>query len=277
MSILETISFGEHFFTIAMVLRETMFVNGILTNAEIWYDLKPSEVKSLEDLDLSLLRKIFSTPVSCPKEALYLESGVISIGTLIKCRRIKYFHYLMNLNENSMLSKFFHAQLKFEAKNDWTVQVRRDFDDFSLSMESNYLKTKSKESFKVIVKTRALDYELNRLNNRKGTKTQNLRHTMLEMRTYLKSPDVTPKVAKMIFSYRTRMAKFSENFRGSNGPLLCPLCQTHLDNQPLAFTCPQMKNLLDDDGKYEYLFNEHIPEKTIKNLVIIENCRDTVL
>ena len=113
---------------------------------------------------------MFSTPVSCPKEALYLESGVLSIGTLIKCRRIKYFHYLTNLNENTMLSEFFHAQLRFEVKNDWTVQVRKDFEDFSLSMDLNYLKTKSKESFKDIVKTRALEYELNRLNNRKGTK-----------------------------------------------------------------------------------------------------------
>ena len=44
MSILETVSFRKYYFQIAMTLRETMFLNGILTNAEIWYNLKKSGI-----------------------------------------------------------------------------------------------------------------------------------------------------------------------------------------------------------------------------------------
>ena len=86
MTILETVSFREYYFQIAMTLRETMLLNGILTNSEIWYNLKQTEIEEFEELDRCLLRKIFGTKISCPKEALHLESGTLSIGTLIKSK-----------------------------------------------------------------------------------------------------------------------------------------------------------------------------------------------
>ena len=95
LTILETVSFGKYYFQIAMTLRESMFLNGILTNSEIWYHLKKTEIEELEEVDRCLLRKIFGTPISCPKEALYLESGVFSIGMLVKMRRVNYLHYLL--------------------------------------------------------------------------------------------------------------------------------------------------------------------------------------
>ena len=56
----------------------------ILTNAEIWYNLKKSELKKIEELERCRLWNVFSTQISCHKEALHLESGTIYIGTLIK-------------------------------------------------------------------------------------------------------------------------------------------------------------------------------------------------
>ena len=43
MNILERVTFGEYYFKIAMVLRESKFINGILTNTEIWYGLTEAE------------------------------------------------------------------------------------------------------------------------------------------------------------------------------------------------------------------------------------------
>ena len=47
MSILKCVSFGSHYFEITKVLREARLINGILTNAEIWYSLGNSEIESL--------------------------------------------------------------------------------------------------------------------------------------------------------------------------------------------------------------------------------------
>ena len=45
------ISLGEHYMETVILLREALFINGILTNAEIWYSLTTEELKSLDDLD----------------------------------------------------------------------------------------------------------------------------------------------------------------------------------------------------------------------------------
>ena len=257
-----------------MTLRETMFLNGILTNAEIWYNLKKSELEEFEELDRCLLRKIFNTQISCPKEALNLESGTISIGTLIKSRRINYLHYLVKEDLNSMLSQFFHVQLNSEVKNDWTTQVKRDLDDFDIPFDLEFIKSKSEYSFKKLVKVKSQEYELYKCNSMKGSKMESTFHARLEMQSYLKLKDISPEDAKLVFAYRTRMAKFSENFRGPHGPKMCGLCQTHLDNQQMAFNCPVLKPKLDEKGKYEYIFRSEIPSETITNLKIITRFRE---
>ena len=58
MDILNSVSFGHKFFEIARTLREARLINGILTNADVWYSLQKSELDELEDVDKMLLRKI---------------------------------------------------------------------------------------------------------------------------------------------------------------------------------------------------------------------------
>ena len=70
MTMLETITVGNHYFETAVLLRESLFLNSILTNAEVWYGVTSSDLKYLADLDKSLLRKIFNAPFSTPIESL---------------------------------------------------------------------------------------------------------------------------------------------------------------------------------------------------------------
>ena len=260
-----------------MTLRESMFLNGILTNSDVWYNLKKSEIEELEEIDRMLLRKILKTQISWPKEALYLESGAVPIGMILKSRRLNYLHYLVKENKNSMLSKFFYTQWNSEARNDWTVQIKLDLADFGLPEDLDFIKSKSDFSFKKLVKIKALEYTIGELNAMKGSKMENTFHSKLEMQSYLKLQNFTPDDAKMIFAYRSRMANFSENFRGPGGPKLCPLCSTHLDNQQMAFRCPEILPQLNKKGKYEGLFRTEIPLETVQNMRIISELRNQKL
>ena len=58
MNILETVSFGNCYYQIALSLREAIFLNGILTNADSWYNVTKGEIEQLEMLDRLLLRRI---------------------------------------------------------------------------------------------------------------------------------------------------------------------------------------------------------------------------
>ena len=169
MNILEKVTLGEFYFPTALLLRESMFLNGILTNAEIWYGLSNAEIKELEDLDVSLLRKILKTKFSIPAEALYLELGCLNITTILKARRLNFLHYLVNRDESEMLYKFFSAQWNHPSENDWTTQARQDLADFGLEPDLNLIKSKSKWSFKTLIKIKAKEFALCFLLDKKDT------------------------------------------------------------------------------------------------------------
>lgn len=145
--------------------------------------------------------------------------------------------------------------------------------DFGIPFDLDYIKSKSDYSFKNLVKVKAREYELHKCNSMKGSKLENTFHAKLEMQSYLVRKDISVEDAKLVFAYRTRMASFSENFRGPHGPKMCSLCFTHLDNQQMAFTCPVIKPKLEEKGKYEYIFRSKIPIETIRNLKIIKTMK----
>ena len=79
MLMLKEISLEFHYFSIAMVYRNLLFINSVLVNAEVWYPISEKDIKDLIDADKILLRKIFEVPVSTPICLLFLESGEIPI------------------------------------------------------------------------------------------------------------------------------------------------------------------------------------------------------
>jgi hypothetical protein len=51
MAILDDICFGKFQFEVAVILRNSPLINGILTNAEAWYDIKKADLETLETVD----------------------------------------------------------------------------------------------------------------------------------------------------------------------------------------------------------------------------------
>ena len=118
LAMINNLSLGKHFFKIAMLLRETLFLGSVLTNSEVWYRLSQADLKDIESLDRSLITRICSLPSSTPSAGLYLELGCMRIGTIIKARRLNYLHYLVNLERVEMLSRFFWCQWNDDRKHD---------------------------------------------------------------------------------------------------------------------------------------------------------------
>ena len=108
--------------------------------------------------------KIMNTPVPTPTESLYLELGCLDVETVIKARRINYLHYLVTRNNYEMLSNFFFTQWKYPTNNkDWTEMVKLDLQDFDIPVDLDYIKSKSKSSFKSMVRIKAQEYSFFKL------------------------------------------------------------------------------------------------------------------
>ena len=87
LSILSSVSLGMFYMDIALTLRESMFLSGILTNSETWYNVREDHFKVLENADNDLMRKILNCRSKTACELFWLETGKITIRFIISKRR----------------------------------------------------------------------------------------------------------------------------------------------------------------------------------------------
>ena len=77
--------------------------------------------------------------------------------------------------------------------------------------------------------------------------------------------------AMAVYSYRTRMAIYSDNYKGQGDVITCPLC--HLHFQKLSFQCPEVKKNIQIGGKYEKIFDAKISSELAKTVLHISKLR----
>ena len=239
MVILRTVSLGYFLFDTACLLRESLFVNGILTNSEVWYGLTKSQVQDFEAVDRLLLRRVLGTPISTPGEALYLELGLIPIQFILKGRRVMFLHYMLQLDTSEMLSQFFYAQWNNPGKNDWVESVKDDIVELGLPTSLLELQSLSHDQCKSLVKTRCTATAFSNLMNQKAThsKMSPLCYDDLKIQPYFFDGIMHSGDVKLLFSYRTRMVKVRCNYKNMHSSHYCPLCESEEDTQEHLLAC----------------------------------------
>ena len=279
MHMLESLSLGEHYFEIAILFREAMFLNGILTNSEIWYNLSESDINEFESLDRLLLRRILNVPVSTPKEALYLELGILPIGWIIKSRRINFFHYLVNRDEEEMLYKFFLTQFNKPCRGDWTETVKQDLEDLGVKWDFDFLKSKSKDAFKRLVKNKVKEVALEDLKakQKQHSKMENIQYIELKQQKYFSIGKIGVEEIRNIFRFRVRMAKYGENFRGILKNVMCPLCYSHLDSQSQSFQCKELRSKIDIRCDIKDIYSDDVSVETVKTVAEMMKQRQLII
>jgi hypothetical protein len=177
-----------------------------------------------------------------------------------------------------MLFKVFNLQWNNPGRDDWAVQVRVDLKDFNMGDSLDELRKQSQAQFKQLVKRKAQEFEFPRLMKLKlkhESKMGNLNYSKLDMQKYLYSGNLDKNSAQTIFRYRVRMADYGENFRGPNGPRMCPICGLHLDNQIMSFyNCQAIRTKIQVKGEYSDIFKPTIPIDLVNTLVNIDEFRE---
>ena len=102
------------------MLREAMFINGILYNSEAWHGLKESHVEKLSKIDNQLMRSLLSAHAQIPNEFLYLETGILSVSFVILSRRLNYLKEIHSREDHELLKRVYTKQKINPVKGDWT-------------------------------------------------------------------------------------------------------------------------------------------------------------
>ena len=243
-------------------MRKSLLFNGILTNSEAWYGLKDDDVKHLEQIDETLVRKIFEMPKSTPKCMLYLETGCTPIRFIIKCRRLMFLHYILKEDRNSLISRFFYAQDLDPVKNDWSVTCRDDLKGLSIDFTFLDIGAMSKMQFKRIVKKAVSNQAFEFLMSEKSklSKVQHIKYEDLKIQDYLLPYKTSTRLAKLIFQARCRMLDVKTNYKNRYVNLLCPLGCNMEDTQQHLLACEKLgdSSIVQKIPEYDELFDKDV-------------------
>ena len=114
---------GIFHFEIAEILRNALLISSILSNSEVWYGVTQLDTEQLEQVDEMLLRNIFFCSRNVAKDLLYLEMGLVPISYIIKERRLMFLHHVLQQKEDSLVFRFFIAQMNSPTYKDWVSTV----------------------------------------------------------------------------------------------------------------------------------------------------------
>ena len=232
--ILESVSLGFCYMEIALILREAMLVNGILTNAEVWYKLTEKNLTTLESADLCLFRKIFGANQKKATELFYLETGKMPLRYVISKRRLMFLWTILSRNKDDLVRKVYEVQKVKKRKNDWYALIEQEKQKYDVSVTDDEIGMMSKYKFKMLVQKRVESVAFQDLKERASQHSKSAGNNF------------TKEDIKLLFQLRCRMVEVKSNFRSFHGgDLSCRTCDTGLvEDEDHLLKC---KNLQIDD------------------------------
>ena len=151
--ILKEITFGRHYFDIALTLRNAKLINGMLSSIESLYGLTITHIEQLEKVDKFFFKKMFIAVSSTPIEAYYLETGALPLRFIVIARRLMFLWSILQKKEDELVRQVFNAQQLKPVKGNWWLQVVGDMKYLKINLNVLEISNMKKQKFKNIVKT----------------------------------------------------------------------------------------------------------------------------
>jgi len=232
MAIVNEIPFGKHRIEVALKLRESMFLNGMLFNSEAWHGVTKADVTTLEKVDQSLLRSILGAHKGTPKDLLYLETGTIPIRWILLQRRINFLKHILSRDKDELIRKVYEAQESNPVLGDFAQLVEKDLEKVGLSHEDvaqeSFTKMALKKELSESVRNAAFIEMTQSL--QRSTKGKSMKYNKLQMQDYLGSELFNNEEQSLCFAIRTRCVKgIKTNF--PNMHKVCRHCPLNCDSE----------------------------------------------
>ena len=255
------ISLGYQLISIAKLLHDAIFLNGSMVNMETWPHCTASRIAMFEKAEQGFFRRILGAHSKTAIEALYLELGIIPFRFQLMMRRIKYFHDIMNRNDEELTKQVVLVQMDKKTKGDFYNQVEGDLQTLKIDQEAVVFtsKDKLKELLQKQARTAAFHYLIELAETH--SKVNTTAYTDLNGMAYMNHPQLTPDLVNLIFKFRTRMYNVKNNFRNNykQSNTKCPLCTVHDDSQQHLFECSEIRKQLPNlKTKHDDIFSSDI-------------------
>ena len=244
-AILSEFPFGSKKIQVGLMLREAMFLNGVLHSSEAWHGLKSTQIAQIELVDHHLMRTILGAHSKTPTEFLYLETGALPVKYVITSRRLNYLKHIHMQSDHELVKRVFQAQKDDPKKGDWWEMVKLDLEIYDVNEDE--LKQLNKNLAKKYVKTKihTKAFEDLKMLQSKHSKVKDIEYKEYACQGYIKSSKFRFEESTVLAALRSKtVSDIKSNIRSfSQNDLLCPLCMKSEDTQEHCLECPKLKNV----------------------------------
>ena len=252
-------------------LVETCIIPIITYSSEVWTPSK-KEMESLNKILDNIIKRILMTPLSTPREALYIETNLMDIERIIDKRKLNML-YRTNRNRNK-ITNLLHQTGK---KTKWMKDLENIVRKYRIN-KNNLLRMKPGKAKNHIRKTVHRKFREELFENAAGkTKVEHTinRYIGHEKNNYTNVLD--RKTASTIFKTRTRMIDVKANYKNKYKDQICRLCKKENETQQHVLTeCVITRNNnlnIDYDmlSAYSHIITKSVARKIEKILEMLAN------
>ena len=258
---------------------EICIIPTIIYSGEVWKITK-GEKKQINRMLEGIIKRVLMVPTSTPREALYIETGLLDPDTLIKRNRVM-MQDRIRKGETTLTKKIIEHNQKGGWK-EYTENIKQEMkitDDEMIGKKDTIKKIvgkKTKAYFKEMIDKEGKDKSKvgYLLQGYEGEWKPGVRQPYLNQ--------LTRKQASIIFKARTRMIDVKNNFRGKYQNNLCRLCnETNETQEHVMEECKIIHRNEETKVRKSDLFNKTTEElretaKKVENIIkIIEKAENT--
>ena len=258
---LNSLNLKQYYFECALVLMNAMVRSSLLYAADMYYDLKESELRQIERIEENYLRQVLKTSKGCPIIQMYLAVGQIPARFEIQKMRLLYLKYILHQDSDSLLSKFFYLQLDLPTKGDWASTCIKDLKELNIEKSMEDIKEMTENQYRKLLKQKVAESAFSYLTNKKGSKGSENRHIELGMEDYLLPTNCELSVSEKqkMFSVKNRMTRIPANFPKANIEYKC-YCGSKEDMKHI-YECEILNGGNQPSLEYEKLYKGTISEQ----------------
>ena len=251
---LESLNLRKYYFECAIIFMNCMLRSSILYAADTYYALKETELRELERIEETFMRKLFKTSKGCPITQLYLSLGQTPARFEIMKMRLMFLKYILNEDEESMIHTFLMLQIRLPTRGDWASTCQDDLKQLEIIETFEDIKFMKINKFRQIVKQKIEKAALKYLTSKQGQKGGELEYTELEMSEYLQpnNSGLSIQQKRDMFAVMNRMVRINANFHTKNEVDIC-LCRS-TENMQHIYSC-ELLNSEKVDLSYNCLYN----------------------
>ena len=203
-------------------------VNPIITYGGETWEASNTEMREMNKILDNIIKRILMTPVTTPREALYIETGLLDINHTVMKNRINMDKRLTE-NSNNLLTMILNTQEETGWKKT-TEMLKQENGIQPLDMIG------SRETTKKMVKKRVEEKFKKNMTETASEKSK-VQHLLTGINDWQpnKRPkymmELTRREVSAIFKARTRMLDIKNNFRGKYNNTVCRKCNKETESQ----------------------------------------------